>query len=88
MVNLTGDGMTGEVNGRTEGGVEVFSARGELKSCVTTTGTHVAVVTVFNGWAGVPGVSAVVVERVFGAKGTTIEAPATSIMGCKVRVTV
>jgi hypothetical protein len=54
--------------------------------CVAT-GMPVAVVTVFNGWAGVPGVSAVV-ERVFGAKGTAIEAPSTSIMGCKVRVTV
>jgi hypothetical protein len=77
--------MTGEVNGRTEGGVEAFSAKGELKSCATT-GTPVAGVTVFNGWAGVPGVSAV--ERVFGVKGTTIEAPATSMMGCKVRATV
>jgi hypothetical protein len=86
MVNLTGDGMTGEVNGRTEGGVEAFFARGELKSCVTT-GTPVAGVTVFNGRAGVPGVSAVV-ERVFGAKGTAIEDPVTSIMGCKVRETV
>jgi hypothetical protein len=46
--------MTGEVNGRTEGGVEAFSARGELKSCVTTAGAPVAGVTVFNGWAGVP----------------------------------
>jgi hypothetical protein len=30
--------MTGEVNGRTEVGVEVFSARGELKSCVLLLG--------------------------------------------------
>jgi hypothetical protein len=59
--------MTGEVNGQTEGGVEAFSARGELKSCVTT-GMPVAGVPVFNGWAGVPGVSAVV-EMLFGSKG-------------------
>jgi hypothetical protein len=52
--------------------VESFSARGELKSSVTT-GMPGAGVTVFNGWTGIPGVSAVV-EMVFRSKGTAIEA--------------
>ena len=98
IVKQVGEGISGEVNGCTDGGAEAAAAgvsyccsvncvRGDCCDCCVTTGAPVAGVTKFKLAEGVPGVAAVV-EIKFGVESASTEASSTSIMGCKVRATV
>jgi hypothetical protein len=88
IVKRVGEGISGEVNGCTDGGgvsycCSVNCIRGD---CCVTTGAPVAGVAVFKLAEGVPGV-AVVVEIKFGAESAPTKASLTSIMGWRATTT-
>jgi hypothetical protein len=96
IVKRMGEGISGEVNGCTDGGAEAavvgvsyccsVNCVRDCCDCCVTTGAPVAGVTKLKLAEGVAGVAAVV-EIKFGAESAPTEASSTSIMGWRATTT-